>query len=73
MSAEKMDRTTLVKSLLSDLEKMLKDGKRIMITGGKGLVGSGIQRLVKELSQYEQYKESFLFLSRWDGDLQYAD
>lgn len=44
--------------------------RKVLITGGSGLVGKGIQHVLTtdEVSQYHQNDE-FIFLSSKDGDL----
>ena len=49
---------------------MASSGRVILVTGGTGLVGKGIEHVVGLDDDYK--KDKFVFLSSKDGDLRYA-
>ena len=49
---------------------MASSGRVILVTGGTGLVGKGIEHVVGLDEEYK--KDKFIFLSSKDGDLRYV-
>lgn len=60
---------TKERCLAYDLKDAMIAGRRLLVTGGTGLVGSAIQQILMEQDWYSEHAHKIKFLSSKDGDL----